>query len=181
MATPDTASSRDPADDVPAVPISLQHCPTLAGRVIPWISARTSTRVLFGAIDQQRATTALRQRLCGVCGQALHDRLVLLMRLSDLPRHRTNEPPLHPWCAAYSTTACPMLAGQMRRYRSSGPALAASMLPASDTAARRGAPAEPWFAVWLSAYDLAADGENLVAVFTPDQVLRIRPITWRLR
>jgi hypothetical protein len=54
-------------------------------------------------------------------GRPLEHRAVLMMRLSDLPRQCTSEPALHPWCAAYTSESCPMIAGRLDHYRSSLP------------------------------------------------------------
>lgn len=189
--SPDSGAAAEPAEQVdrvrpssetspenaPAIPLPLQHLRTVGGLVVPWITPRTpDDRIYFGSVDRRLVVNALQRRWCGVCGQPLTDRLVLMMRLSDLPRRCTIEPPLHPWCAAYSGTACPMLNGRMRRYRTSEPQYDTTVLSAPDAYARRGAPAEPWFAVWLSDYDLTTDHGNLAASFTTSQLLRIRPV-----
>lgn len=96
---------------------------------MPWITPRTADgRYLFGSIDHGRMQSALRHRWCGVCGQPLQRRAVLMMRLSDLPRQCTSEPALHPWCAVYTSKSCPMIAGRLDHYRSSQPRLDANML-----------------------------------------------------
>lgn len=182
MTSRDTPTTLHPALDQgagpPPIPMALQHLSTVAGLVVPWITARrTDGRVLFGAVDHHRLHTCLRERRCGVCGQALQDRLVLMMRLSDLPLRCTSEPPLHPWCAAYSRTACPMLHGRMRHYRASPPAADDTTLPAPDTAARLGAAAEPWFSVWITDYALVTHHGTPAAAYRDDQVVRIRPVT----
>ena len=166
---------------LPPIPLSLQHLPTAGGLVVPWITPRTADgRYLFGTVDRDRMERALRYRWCGICGQQLEDRAVLMMRLSDLPRQCTSEPALHPWCAAYTSKACPMIAGRLDHYRSSLPELDTNMLPAPDAAARQGAPAEPWFAVWLDDYRVITDHGNLAASYAGIKPLRIRPVRWRL-
>lgn len=123
---------------------------------------------------------ALLRRLCGVCGRPLDDRFVLLMRLSDLSRQCTNEPALHPPCAAYAADACPMIGGRLDHYRTTLVRLDTTMVPAPDSPARQGAPAERWFAVWLRTYQVITDHDNLAASYADTRPLRIRPITWRL-
>jgi len=90
----------------PAIPVSLARLPTIGGPVVPWIPPQMDGRYLFGAINQERTWRALRERRCGVSGGPLDEPVVLLMRLSDLPRKCTAEPALHPWYAAYTTIAC---------------------------------------------------------------------------
>jgi hypothetical protein len=123
---------------------------------------------------------ALLSKWCGVCGQPLKHRAVLMMRLSDLPRQCTSEPALHPWCAAYTSECCPMIGGRLDQYRSSLPRLDTTMLAAPDASARQGAAAEPWFAVWLADFQVITDHGNLAASYAGTRPLRIRPITWRL-
>jgi len=166
----------------PPIPVRLAHRPTVAGLVVPFITARTDDgRYLFGALDPIRQHQCLTQHRCQVCGRRLDDRLVLLMRLVDLPRQRTSEPALDPVCCAYTQAACPMVAGQLRRYRSTPMRLGAGMAPALDTPARLGAAAEPWFSVWLSGYEtvIEPDNQQPAASYAGIRPLRIRPITWR--
>ncbi|MFI9629271.1 hypothetical protein [Streptomyces sp. NPDC052042] len=137
-------------------------------------------RYLFGSVDHHRVQRALVNRLCGVCGEALQERLVLMMRLSDLRRKRSSEPALHPWCSAYTVRACPMIAGRQDHYRSSPQKLGPGVVPGSNSSARMGAPAEPWFTVWLTEYNVVTDHGGLAAAYDETQLLRTRPITWSL-
>jgi len=162
--------------DLAAVPLSLSHLPTAGGLAVPWITARAEGRYLFGAIDRDAAHTALLQRLCGVCGRALGDRLVLFLRLSDLSRQRTNEPAVDPACAAYTARACPMVNGRLGHYRTTALRLDPTTTQSGQSSARRGAPAEPWFAVWLTAYDVVVDHGTLAASYAGRRPLRIRPV-----
>lgn len=166
---------------IPPIPAWLADLPTVAGLAVPWITPRTADgRFLFGLVDRDRMEQALLRRWCGVCGRPLNDRLVVLMRLSDLPRRCTNEPALHPQCAAYTIAACPMVSGRLSHYRATPHHLDPTMAPPPDTDARRGAPAEPWFAVWLTEYRVITDHDNLAASYAHIRPLRIRPITWPL-
>jgi hypothetical protein len=180
-------TGRTPASDaaVPPIPLWLADLPTVGGMAIPWIAARTEEgRYLLGAVSQTRGAHALYGRLCGVCGRPLDDRdmgdpIVMLMRLSDLPRRLSSEPPLHPQCAAYTIAACPMVNGRLRRYRSTPFPLDSTMVKPPDMAARGGKPAEPWFAVWLRTYRVVAGQGHMAASYIGIEPLRIRPITWK--
>ena len=166
---------------LPRIPLSLQHLPTVGGLAVPWITPRTGDgRYLLGSVDRRLAERALLNRWCGVCGRPLESRAVLMMRLSDLSRQCTNEPALHPWCAVYTGKSCPMVGGRLDRYRSSQPQLDSNMRRAADAAARQGAVAEPWFAVWLAGYQVITDHGNLAASYANTGPLRIRPMAWRL-
>ncbi|WP_049795637.1 hypothetical protein [Frankia sp. EAN1pec] len=163
----------------PLIPLSLAHLPTVGGLAVPWITPRASDgRHLFGAVNAGRKDRALLGRLCGVCGRHLDERLVLLMRLSDLPRQCTAEPALHPSCLTYTATACPMIQGHLDHYRTTPQTLDPTMIPPADAAARRGAPAEPWFAVWLDGYTVTTDHDTLAASYAGSTPRRIRPLSW---
>jgi hypothetical protein len=170
----------DTIDAVPLIPLWLARRPVVAGLAVPWITARgLDGRYLFGALDPLRQQQAILDHRCQVCGRPLEHRSILLMRLDDLPRKRTSEPALDPVCAAYTAAACPMIAGQMRRYRSTPPALGHGVTAQVSHPARFGAPAEPWFAVWLDRYSAVTDDGQPFASYTGTRPLRIRPITWR--
>ena len=181
---PDTPERDDTA--VLPIPVRLARRPTVGGLVVPFITPRTDDgRYLFGGVDPLRQRRCLTGRLCSVCGRPLSeqpgDRLILLMRLSDLPQRTTSEPALDPVCAAYTQAACPMVAGQLTHYRATPMRLGPGMAPAADQAARLGAPAESWFAVWLTHYEVVVDPRNgqPAASYTGIRPRRIRPITWR--
>jgi hypothetical protein len=167
---------------LPPIPLWLAHRPVVAGLAVPWITARgLDGRSLFGGLDPHRQQQAVTEHRCQVCGRRLDWRSVLLLRLSDLPRHRTPEPALDPVCAAYTAAACPMVAGRMARHRSTPITLGHGVSSAVDQPARLGAPAEPWFAVWLETYTTAIDNDSglLIASYDGTRPHRIRPITWR--
>ncbi|WP_208115573.1 hypothetical protein [Labedaea rhizosphaerae] len=159
--------------------------PQAAGLVIPWITPRRDNgQHLLGAIDQARADHAIRRYLCGVCGRPLRGqpddstpaRIVLLMRGSDLASRCTVEPALHPQCAAYTATACPMVAGRSAHYRRSPHPVDDTMVVGSDLERRLGAPAESWFAIWLTNYEIGVRNGLTVASYQHIEPLRIRPI-----
>jgi len=168
--------------DVPPILLRLRHRPLLAGLVVPFITARTPDgRYRFGAVDAGRAAMALHRRWCQICGQPLQDRCVFAMRDRDLDRRIAPEAAMHPECLHYSLTACPMLAGRMDHYRTSGNAeLFASIgIVLGDPDGRRaGKPAERWNTVWTRGYTVITDlGTNLpAALLLPDRIVRVRPI-----
>ncbi|GAA3012658.1 hypothetical protein GCM10010483_66890 [Actinokineospora diospyrosa] len=168
------------ASAVPPIPEPLRQLPTVGGLVVPWVTPRTADgRFLFGSVDRDRVDQALHGRLCGVCGLPLEHRAVLMMRMSDVARQCSSEPALHRWCAAYTIQACPMINGRLNHYRSTAPRLDPNMVSAPDAAARHGAAAEPWFAVWIAGYRVITDHGNLAASYAGTTPLRLRPITWR--
>lgn len=169
-------------DTVPPIPAWLSHLPVVGGLAVPWATARTSDgRFLFGTLDATRQQQCVTQYRCQICGRELGRPMVLLMRLTDLPRQRTSEPALHPVCAHYTQRACPMVAGRMSHYRSSPVRIDDDTTAPVDTPARLGAPAEPWFAVWLNTYKAIMDpsSDTAAASYAGIRPLRIRPITWR--
>jgi hypothetical protein len=140
---------------LPAVPVHLQHRPTSGGLVVPAITPRTTRgRYLFGTFTDLAQYRLLSQYRCQICARPLPRTAVLFARPCDLLLRCTPEPATCPPCAAYSSRACPMISGQLRQYRASRhPALAGVPVP-DDELARRGAPAERWYAVWVRHYDV---------------------------
>ena len=138
----------------PDIPVHLAGRPSQGGLVVPWITPTKGGVHLFGTIDAHAQRACLHGRRCQVCGQRLPGRAVLFARPADLRNACTVEPATCPRCAAYSTHACPMLAGRRDRYRASGHPALAGLPPADDAHLRQAAPAESWFAVWVSDYDV---------------------------
>jgi hypothetical protein len=173
-----------------AIPVALAHLPVVGGMAVPWITPRLPDgRHLLGVVDAGRQRQALLQGLCGVCGRAHERRMVALARPRDLARQLVAEPPLHPVCARYTTQACPAVGGRMQHYRSTPRPLPDPVaVPGGigyyvvedqeQAASRRGAPADRWFAVWLSGYDTVWDPNTrtLSASWQAHEPLRIRPV-----
>lgn len=169
-----------PRENQPPVPAHLSSRPTVGGLVVPVITPRAlDGRYLFGKLGDLTQQRCLRRYRCGVCGNPLRDKAVVFARPADLFWQCTSEPAVCPPCAAYSTSACPMLAGRMDRYRATQhPALAG--IPVADGEdLRRGAPVEPWFAVWIRGYTVVehpAKPGTLAASWAIIPPLRIRPV-----
>ncbi|MER7270958.1 hypothetical protein ABT344_21975 [Micromonospora carbonacea] len=172
------------APEVPAVPVRLARRPVVGGLVVPWIAARTPDgRYRFGAVDHHRHIRALQDRLCQTCGDELDPgRIVFAVRDSDLRLLVSPEPGMHPVCAAYSASGCPMLAGRMSHYRTTP--LAAQLTEAGasfhgdPTGSRPAAPAERWHLLWTTGYRAFTNpltGQP-AAMVLPEQILRVRPI-----
>jgi hypothetical protein len=116
---------------IPSIPMQLAGRPTIGGLVVPWTTGRTPDgRYRFGAVDLDRHNRAMNNQLCQTCGAALEqtcdavreDRIVFAMRDSDLRALTSHEPGMHPVCAAYAATACPML--KPRQFTNTGGQLA---------------------------------------------------------
>lgn len=160
------------------IPAALAHLPVVGGLVVPWVTPRTADgRFLIGAVDAAKTRAAIHRRLCGVCGRALDGRLVLLVRESDLPRCASTEPGLHPHCAAYTTMACPMVAGRRSHYRANAHKIGEDAVHGADIDDRLGAPADAWHAVWLTRYDVVTLHGHPAACWLLAPPLRIRPIS----
>lgn len=166
-----------PTEAAPPIPVALAHLPTAGSHVVPWVTPRTADgRYLLGAVDAAKTRTAIHRRLCGVCGERLGKRLVLLVRESDLPRYASTEAAVHPHCAAYTTSACPMVAGRRSHYRAHAHQIGADAAHGTDLHLRLGAPAEPWHAVWLTHYTVITLHGHPAASWLLIPPLRIRPI-----
>ena len=133
------------------IPVALRHRPTVGGLVVPWITMQMPDgRYRFGAIDAERLLAALTDRICQICGNAMSRPFVFAMRDVDLSRLIAPEPAMHPECARYSVTACPMLAGTMTRYGAHAPNSPAST--GDPAGARPGHAAHAWRLLWTSGY-----------------------------
>lgn len=169
--------------DLAPIPVRLHDRPLLAGLVVPWITARTlDGRYRFGAVDADRAVWALDRRWCQICGQPLGSRFVFAMRDRDIDRGLAAEAAMHPECFHYSTNACPMLAGRMDHYRSTGHGqlfAGVGIVLGDPGSLRAGQAAELWNAVWARDFTVITDPVTHLpaARLLPDHIVRVRPIT----
>ncbi|WP_144118342.1 hypothetical protein [Catellatospora sichuanensis] len=175
--------SNNPSPAIPDIPLQLAGQPTIGGLAAPWTTGRTPDgRYRFGAVDLDRHNRAMNEKLCQTCGTTLDTRLVFAMRDSDLRSLTSHEPAMHPVCAAYAATACPMLAGRMIHYRATSLAGQLADLGVSShgdpTDTRAGSAAEPWQLVWASGYRVYTHPRTklLAAMVLPEQILRVRRI-----
>jgi hypothetical protein len=163
--------------DRPPMLARLAGAPTAQGLVVPHITLahRDRSRPVWRKLDPAILLETLRYRLCQICGQRLHDRVVLYLRPSDYLRGIAVEPGVHPECGYYSRRACPMLAGRVDRYnptphdrftRCHDPACGCARWTVADRdpreAPREGQPAETWYEAWipLADYVIVSDPGN---------------------
>ncbi|HEV7651360.1 MAG TPA: hypothetical protein VGP26_24685 [Actinophytocola sp.] len=179
---------------VPPIPVTCAHRPTIGGLVRPWINVELADGGLdFRSQHRRRAEHAITARLCQVCGTPLRHPVVLLGGPDQLRRLMFGEPPLHPECAAYTSYACPMVAGRMASARTA-PALAEGPRGAAcpddgcdcggwtNHSNPGGADAHrephPWFAIYATAYSHVRDQHGtLLAITSPDAVRRVRLVS----
>jgi len=141
----------------------------------------------LGLVDYNRMVHCFQERRCGVCGEVVEGRMVFLMRSFDVARNVSSEPGLCPPCAAYTTAACPMIAGRMAHYRQSRPTFVSrrcddpececSQWVSTTETNRYGAASERWFALWTTEYRLVRDEHGrLAAGFAGVRVLKLREV-----
>ncbi|MEV1003346.1 hypothetical protein [Nonomuraea sp. NPDC050202] len=143
-----------------AIPIQLIHAPQHNGMVIPYIALRhADSTPEFGRVEPARVTECILERRCQLCAQELADAAVLMARPQDYADGYVPEPAEHPWCAAYSIRACPMLSGRLPRHRDrTRPTRRHCTLPEAcwcgsneppsvDAIVRSGRAATPWYSV----------------------------------
>ncbi|MCG5466717.1 hypothetical protein MED01_005759 [Micromonospora sp. MED01] len=161
------------------IPVPLRHRPTVGGLVVPWITVQMPDgRYRFGAIDADRLRTAFIDHLCQICGEQMSRLFVFAMRTVDFERLISTEPAMHPECARYSVTACPMIAGHMTHYRAQ-----ASDAPESagdPHGARPGHRAHEWRLLWTTGYRTTLDPRTRtpaaeIPIELLQRVQRIRP------
>jgi hypothetical protein len=190
----------------PGVPIRLESRPRQGGLVVPWVSVPLADGTYdFGNMHNTRASLCFTQTRCQIDGEKIQPQpIVFFVSEPNLDDMTTTEPPVHPECAAYSRHACPMVAGRMRRYRSSpsrshGPAGGKCPEPGCDcggwiptpgqSETNDGKPAERWFMVWCRDFAITVPDEEtrrlLAAGAIPTDVsigakilepLKIRPV-----
>ncbi|KUL25833.1 hypothetical protein [Actinoplanes awajinensis] len=162
------------------IPVHLRHRPTSSGLVVPIATPRTTDgQYLFGLLEDRRQRLLLLDHRCQVCGNLLGERLVVFARPADLLLCCTSEPALCPPCAAYSRSACPMLAGRLDHYRTRPRTAEIGLGAGTDSPLRRGAPAETWHTVWLTGYEVVphpARPDVLAASWLHHPPLTVRPI-----
>lgn len=173
---------------VPPIPVHLASFATMGGMVVPYITLRHRNGVAaLGLVDYSRMVRCFEERRCGVCAEPVTNRMVFLMRPLDLIRGRSAEPGLCPPCTAYTTTACPMVAGRIAHYRRSRPTFInrrcddpeceCSQWVSTPEPNRYGANAEQWFALWTTEYRLVpGERGRLEADFMGMQVLKVREV-----
>ncbi|MEU8001566.1 hypothetical protein AB0B66_10435 [Catellatospora sp. NPDC049111] len=168
------------------MPVQLAHLPTVGGLVVPWITAvAPDGRAHFGHTLSQRIELALWTRLCQVCGRTLDPTFVFAMRDSDVAARNSKEPAMHPVCARYAATACPMLQGRRTGYQAKPITVddrRIEIVNSGDPSGiRADEPAEPWHLVWANGYQVRLHSltGTLTAQMTAERMLRVRPISRR--
>ncbi|MGW4890755.1 cell envelope biogenesis protein OmpA [Kitasatospora sp. NPDC004240] len=178
----------------PGVPLRCAARPRQGGLVVPWISYDHGGHALFGSVHPIRRHQALLGGLCQICGQALEERVCLVVRPMDVRVGYAPEPGLHPECLALAKGQCPMLNDSATTYRRTewsghpvgrpcqDPACDCPQVAAGeDQELRAGRPADQ-FDAWMIAaehYRLKADPDRpgeFLGIDLDVPVLRVRPI-----
>jgi hypothetical protein len=179
---------------VPPIPATCEHRPTIGGFVRPWINIELGDGGIdFRGQHRARAEQAIIQQLCQVCGKRLRRPIVLLGRADELQHLMFDEPPLHPECAAYTSHACPMVAGRMTHHPNrpqlvEGPRGARCPVDGCDCGgwvpartadeSTEERSVQPWYAVYVAGYSSARDQNGtLLVLATPALVLRVRLVS----
>lgn len=159
------------------IPARLEARPRQGGLVVPWISVQLADGTYdFGNVHNTRASLCFTQSRCQLDGERITGvPMVFFVSEPNLDGMTTQEPPVHPECAAYSRRACPMVAGSMKRYRrtpsrSHGPAGSKCFEPGCDCEGwvrtpgqgdtNAGLPAERWFMVWCRDFGITVPDEQ---------------------
>lgn len=172
------------------IPASCANRPTTGGRVVPYVSVvLAGGRPVLGSVHRSKAMRCIVGRRCQICGQALGDPIVVLVSDSNLTRRYSPEAALCPPCAAYSQTACPVMAGEVSVYREvDRHAGAACPDPGCEcggwvdadpgSPSTRGQVIGAWWAVWLRDYSVAINDDQIVhgLAWTAGNELRRRPV-----
>lgn len=100
-----------------AMPDRIKRLPiTASGFPVPWFAHWQDGVPDLRAIGKDKLVTAVRQKLCWVCGQMLGRNLAFTLGPMCAINRTISEPPSHRDCAIYSALACPFLSNpRMRR------------------------------------------------------------------
>lgn len=177
------------------IPAALAERPTVGGLACPWVNVTLADGGCdFRTTHQAKWMQCWQQGLCQTCGEPLATPQAFLGGPNQAaPGGYFTEPPLHPWCAAYATRACPMVAGRMSHY-AARQALADSKRGAKcpdpgcdcagwvphdpeNSSSHGGEPAHPWFAVWADGWSLAVTPEGRLLGGIPSGVRRTRQVS----
>lgn len=102
--------------DRPAVPASCAHRPTIGGLVIPAVNVRLAGGgVDFRARHQTVLERSWLKTRCQVCDRPAGRPVVLFGGPDELAAGQFDESPVCTACAAYTSRACPMIAGRQDR------------------------------------------------------------------
>jgi hypothetical protein len=162
----------------PPIPARCAHRPTTGGLVAPYVNVTLADGgVDFRSQHDTKTQQCFRERLCQVCAEPLTHPIVFLGGPRELATLTFDEPPLHPECAAYTSHACPMVAGRQEQYATRG-ALADShrgaqchdpacdcggWVPTPGAKSSEGLsprPSHDWYAVFTSSYACGVTREN---------------------
>lgn len=150
---------------VPAIPASCAQRPTIGGLVAPVLNLRLADGgVDFRSQHQQTFERCWKQCVCQICGSPIAHPAVLFGGPNQLRANHFDEPPMCASCAVYTSRACPMVAGLQLAYASrarlsEGRRGQRCTIPdcqcggyvlAESTADSAGAPAHPWYALYIS-------------------------------
>ncbi|MFF3228874.1 hypothetical protein ACFYV7_39200 [Nocardia suismassiliense] len=164
-----------PGDARLPIPDRLTDAPRSGGMVVPYVtlSHRDRTRPVWGKMHAPATRRVWRHKLCQICGQPLTDWVVVYLRPVDYRRALALEPGMHPECAYYSASACPVLAGRIDRYHPDpdrhlalcGDRLCGCRIwqrVTDEPTELTGQPAEAWYEAWLplSNYTIVTDHGN---------------------
>jgi hypothetical protein len=177
----------------PPIPGGLTHRPTTGGLVVPWVNVTLADGgVDFRTAHQSKWVRCWVEGLCQTCGEPLTLRPVVFFGGPNQVEKYFDEPPLHPWCAAYAQQACPMVAGRMATYAdrdviSHGRRGKTCPEPGCDCGGwtphdrtrptSQGAPAHEWWAVWAMDWDLVVTPQRELLGGKPTEVRRRRLIS----
>lgn len=96
--------------ELEALPPRLKKVPVDArGYPVPWFVAWVNGQPEFRAMDAEKFRSAVRLRLCWVCGERLGAHLTFVIGPMCGINRTTSEPPCHHECAAWSARNCPFL------------------------------------------------------------------------
>lgn len=103
---------------LPDLPFRLRHNKRdERGYIVPWVNfVDDNGKPNFTTIDEYRMIKAIRQKLCGMCGQHMKRGYFFIGGPLCVANGFFYDPPMHKECAEYAMQACPHLARSKGKY-----------------------------------------------------------------
>jgi hypothetical protein len=95
--------------DMSTLPERMRALPVERGFPVPWFVGWIDGKPEFRSMDAEKFVTAVRSKLCWVCGQRMGVNVVFVAGPMCGINRTSSEPPSHADCAVWSAINCPFL------------------------------------------------------------------------
>ncbi len=99
------------------IPAFLSHLKTYGGYPVPFTQLWTDSVPDFRAVDPERVSQCVNEKLCAICGVTLGEFCYFIGSDLSKENHLFTDPPMHEQCADFASKICPFVSGN-REYSS---------------------------------------------------------------